>query len=604
MSKKLLICGGTGCISSGSKKLKDKIDNELKNNPIDGLEIKFTGCHGFCEEGPIVALQPDNIFYCRVTPDKADLLLKSIRENFIAEDILYKDPRTGEKIKSRDEIGFYKKQMRLVLKNCGEIDPENIEEYIAGGGYEALKKVLSWDRWELIETIKKSGLRGRGGGGFSTGLKWEFTAKAAGKNKYVICNADEGDPGAFMDRSIIEGDPHSVIEGLLISAYAVGAEKGFFYIRGEYPLAVKRLEIAIRQAKRKGLLGKNICDSNFTCTFHIKQGAGAFVCGEETALIESLESNRGMPRPRPPYPAARGLWDKPTNINNVETLANIPLIIQMRVEEYTKIGTENSKGTKVFALTGKVKNTGLAEVPMGITLREIIFEIGGGISRDNNFKSVQIGGPSGGCLPESQLDLPIDYDSLLDAGAMMGSGGLVVMDDSTCMVDVAKYFLNFTQSESCGKCTPCREGIKRMHEILQSIVEGKGKKEHINLLENIAKSIKKSSLCGLGQSAPNPVLSTLRYFRGEYLAHIEKKTCPAGVCPDLTTYHVIPERCKGCGICANICPVNAITGEKKKPYQIDPEICEKCGLCFEKCPVDAIYKGNEIKNLEPLKQIH
>jgi len=531
--EKILICGGTGCISAGSRALKEEIEKVVAEKELP-YQIIFTGCRGLCEKGPLVTIEPEGWFYCNVKPRHVIRLIETLEEGKPYERLLYKNPNTKERSLTNKDIDFYRKQKRVVLKHCGYIDPEEIKDYLAIGGYQSLKIVLDMETTTVIEEVKKSGLRGRGGGGFPTGLKWEFTAKSPGKDKYIICNADEGDPGAFMDSGVLEGNPHRVVEGMLIAGYAVGASNGIIYVRAEYPLAVRRFKIAIKQAAVNGFLGNHILDTDFSFDITIKEGAGAFVCGEETALIESVEGNRGMPRPRPPFPATQGLWDKPTNINNVETLANVPLIFEMGSEEYAKIGTASSKGTKVFALTGKVKNTGLVEVPMGITMKEIIFDIGGGIRRDKAFKAVQIGGPSGGCLPSSQLDLPIDYGSLLEVGAMMGSGGLVVMDEDTCMVEVSRFFLDFSQTESCGKCTPCREGCTRMLEILERIVEGHGKKGDIELLESMAKSIKDSSLCGLGQSAPNPVLSTLRYFRGEYVAHIEHKTCPAGACANLT----------------------------------------------------------------------
>jgi len=495
-----------------------------------------------------------------------------------------------DKIPSYRDLGFFSKQSRSVLKNAGFTDPDSIEEYIAADGYAALGKALTeMTPDEVIAAVKVAGLRGRGGGGFPTGMKWEFTRKAAGDKKYIVCNADEGDPGAFMDRSVLEGDPHLLLEGMAIAGYAIGADEGYIYVRAEYPLAIKRLKKAIEDAKILGLLGENIFNSGFSFNLKIKEGAGAFVCGEETALIHSIEGKRGMPRPRPPFPAISGLWEKPTNINNVETFANVPTIIAKGAEAYASVGTERSKGTKVFALTGKIVNTGLAEVPMGITMREIIFDIGGGIINGRKYKAVQIGGPSGGCLPDSQLDSPVDYDSLIQAGAMMGSGGLVVMDEDTCMVDVARYFLNFTQSESCGKCTPCREGTKRMLEILTRITEGEGKPGDIELLQNMGKNIKATSLCGLGQTAPNPVLSTMRYFMHEYEAHINDKKCPAGACQSLLSYS-ITEACKGCTLCKKACPVDAITGETKKLHVIDPDKCIKCGACVPKCPFNAITK--------------
>lgn len=534
MKKTILICGGTGCVSSRSRPLFAALERELVARGLtDKFQLKFTGCHGFCEQGPLVLIEPDDIFYCQVKPQQAPDLATALQAGRVAEELLYTVPETGQKVKTRHEVPFYQKQQRLVLARCGLIDPENIEDYLASGGYQALAKALTMAPEEVIAEIKASGLRGRGGGGFPTGTKWEITRNAPGTKKYVVCNADEGDPGAFMDRSICEGDPHAVIEGMLIAGYAIGADEGYIYIRAEYPLAVKRLGIALQQAEAKGYLGENILGKGFNFRIKIKQGAGAFVCGEETALIESIQGNRGMPRSRPPFPAVSGLWGKPTNVNNVETFANVPLIINQGAARYAAIGTEKSKGTKVFALTGKVNNTGLVEVPMGITLREIIFDIGGGIRGGKKFKAVQIGGPSGGCLTEEHLNLPIDYDSLLAAGAMMGSGGLVVMDETTCMVELARFFLSFTRMESCGKCTPCREGTTRLLEILQRLVEGKGQEGDLERIESLSRNIIDSSLCGLGQSAPNPVLSTLRYFREEYELHVRRQDCPAGVCKPL-----------------------------------------------------------------------
>ncbi len=537
-------------------------------------------------------IYPEGTFYTRVKPaDVAEIVEEHILKGRTVSRLLFKEPLTAEKVPNYDEIAFYKKQHRLVLKNCGHINPDSIEEYIGADGYEGLAKaILTMTPEQVVEEMKKTGLRGRGGGGFPTGMKWMFCAKSPGPKKYVICNADEGDPGAFMDRSLLEGDPHAILEGMAICAYAIGSDEGYIYCRAEYPLAIKRLKKAIAQAEEAGLLGQNILGTNFSFTLHIKEGAGAFVCGEETALMASIEGRRGMPRPRPPFPAVKGLWDKPSNINNVETFANVPYIFRVGAEEYAKLGTEKSKGTKVFALTGKINNTGLAEVPMGITMREIIFDIGGGIIGGKKFKAVQIGGPSGGCIPEQLLDTPIDYDSLIAAGAMMGSGGLVVMDEDTCMVDVAKFFLNFTQSESCGKCTPCREGTKRMLEMLTAITEGKGQDGDIEKLEKLAKSIKAGALCALGQTAPNPILSTLRYFRNEYEAHIYDKKCPAGVCTALIGYK-ITDKCVGCGLCKKVCPVEAISGEPKGKHTIDPDKCIKCGACMEKCPFKAIIRG-------------
>ncbi|MDA8212291.1 MAG: NADH-quinone oxidoreductase subunit NuoF [Clostridia bacterium] len=593
MPNRILICGGTGCISSHSRPVMDRLEKELQQANLDQeYQIIFTGCQGFCEQGPIIIVEKDSTFYCRVDPDQVPAIVQDhLKAGRPVEELLYTNPDTGITARTRDEVVFFQKQKRLVLHNCGLIDPENIDEYIARGGYKALEKALAADPLQIIEMIKKSGLRGRGGGGFPAGIKWETARNAAGKHKYVVCNADEGDPGAFMDRSIMEGDPHAVLEGMLIAGFAIGAQEGYIYIRAEYPLAVRRLLAAIRQAEEKGFIGDKILGSGFGFRIRVKQGAGAFVCGEETALIESIQGNRGMPRPRPPFPAIKGVWDMPTNVNNVETLANIPVILGMGAGEYAKIGTQQSKGTKIFALTGKINNTGLAEVPMGITLREIIYDIGGGIKDGKKFKAVQIGGPSGGCIPAEHLDVAIDYDSLISLGAMMGSGGLVVMDEETCMVDVARFFLTFTRTESCGKCTPCREGTKRLLEILERIVEGKGEKRDLETLERLGRNIIDSSLCGLGQSAPNPILSTLRYFRSEYELHIEQKVCPAGVCKALKHYRVIPEKCKACGLCKQECPVGAITGEKKAPHVIDPAKCAKCGECVKKCPFEAIVHG-------------
>lgn len=588
----VLICGGTGCTASGSPAVIEAFQKEIQKQKLDKeVKIVQTGCHGLCELGPIVIIYPEGAFYCRVKKeDVPELVEEHLIKGRILERLLYKGDK--EKGTAITEIDFYKKQKRIALRNCGIINPEVIEEYIANDGYQALAKVLTeMTPEQVIDTIKKSGLRGRGGAGFPTGLKWEFAYKAKGDQKYVVCNADEGDPGAFMDRSTLEGDPHSVLEAMAIAGYAIGADKGVIYIRAEYPIAVKRLQIAIDQAREMGLLGKNIFSTGFNFDIELRLGAGAFVCGEETALLASIEGKRGEPRPKPPFPANEGLWGKPTIINNVETLANIPPIILNGPEWFASIGTEKSKGTKVFAIGGKINNTGLVEIPMGTTLREVIYEIGGGIPGGKKFKAVQTGGPSGGCIPAELLDIPIDYENLAATGSIMGSGGMIVMDEDNCMVDIAKFFLEFTMDESCGKCVPCRIGTKRMWEILDRITKGKGKEGDIELLEKLANHIKRSALCGLGQTAPNPVLTTIKYFRDEYEAHIKQKTCPAGVCTALINYKINPEKCKGCGLCARECPVEAITGEKRSPFEIDQEKCIKCGACYEKCPFDAIDKN-------------
>jgi NADH:ubiquinone oxidoreductase subunit F (NADH-binding)/(2Fe-2S) ferredoxin/NAD-dependent dihydropyrimidine dehydrogenase PreA subunit len=545
-----------------------------------------------CEFGPIVVVYPEGTFYSQVKPeDVAEIVEEHLYKGRIVNRLLYKEPISAQKVCHYKEIPFYGKQHRIVLSNCGYINPDNIDEYISRDGYQALGKCITeMSPAAVIEEMKKSGLRGRGGGGFPTGLKWSFCAASPGNKKYVICNADEGDPGAFMDRSILEGDPHAVLEGMMIGAYAMGADEGYIYCRAEYPLAIKRLQTAIHQATEYGLLGANVLGTDFSFDLHIKEGAGAFVCGEETALMASIEGQRGMPRPRPPFPAVKGLWGKPTNINNVETWANVPRIMLQGAECFAAMGTEKSKGTKVFALTGKVKNTGLVEVPMGITIREIVYEIGGGIIGDKKFKAVQIGGPSGGCLVEEHLDLPVDYESLTAAGAIMGSGGLVVLDESNCMVDTAKFFLEFTQRESCGKCVPCREGTKKMLDILTRITEGNGKPEDLDTLQYLGEQIKATSLCALGGTAPNPVLTTLKYFRHEYEAHINEKRCPAGACQSLLRYTIDPEKCIGCTKCARNCPVSCISGKVKEPHVIDQEKCIKCGACMANCPVGAISK--------------
>lgn len=589
--KQILICTGTGCVSSGSQRLIELVREELVKRGLDEtVRVRSTGCHGFCEQGPILIIEPDKTFYTKVKPsDIQEIVEKDIVNGQKVERLLYKDPVSGEPAPTYETVNFYAKQNRIVLNNCGLINPERISHYIARNGYQALEKaLLSMKPEEVIEEIKRSGLRGRGGAGFPTGLKWSLCRSAAGDKKYIICNADEGDPGAFMDRSVLEGDPHAVIEGMLIGAYAIGSDEGYIYCRAEYPLAIERLKIAIAQAEKYGLLGENILNSGFNFRLKIKAGAGAFVCGEETALIASIEGKRGMPRVRPPYPAEKGLWGKPTNINNVETWANVPHIIRNGAGWYAQFGTEKSKGTKIFALTGKVNNTGLVEVPMGMTLREIIFDIGGGIKGGKRFKAAQIGGPSGGCIPEEMLDLPVDFDSLTEAGAMIGSGGLVVLDETTCMVDMARFFLTFTQKESCGKCTPCREGTKRMLEILARITKGQGKEEDLENLERLAHVIKKTSLCGLGQTAPNPVLATMKYFRHEYEAHIREKRCPAHACASLLKYRIDREKCKRCGLCAKYCPVGCIFGDKNTFYEIDSENCIKCQTCIEKCKFGAI----------------
>ncbi len=589
----ILCCGGTGCTSSGSEGIISELEAQLKANGLE-KEIKVikTGCFGLCALGPILVVYPEGAFYSRVEKeDVKEIVEEHLLKGRIVKRLLYQETIEEDTIKSLNEVDFYKKQQRIALRNCGVIDPENIDEYIATDGYKALGKALTeMTREEVIDVITASGLRGRGGGGFPTGLKWKFTYNAKGDKKYVACNADEGDPGAFMDRSVLEGDPHSIIEAMAIAAYAVGADEGYIYIRAEYPIAVKRLEIAIAQAKEYGLLGKNIFGTDFSFNLELRLGAGAFVCGEETALMTSIEGKRGEPRPRPPFPANSGLWAKPTLLNNVETYANIAQIINNGAQWFNSIGTEKSKGTKVFALGGKINNTGLVEVPMGTTLREIVEEIGGGIPNGKKFKAAQTGGPSGGCIPASLMDTPIDYDSLMQIGSMMGSGGLIVMDEDNCMVDIAKFFLEFTVDESCGKCAPCRIGTRRLLELLTKITDGKGTMEDIDKLEELCYNIKESSLCGLGQTAPNPVLSTLKYFRDEYIAHVQDKTCPAGVCKALLKYIIDADKCKGCSLCARQCPVGAITGKVKEPFVIDSDKCIKCGVCMSSCKFGAIYK--------------
>ena len=584
--KHILICAGTGCISSGAIDVRDSLVSELKKHDLENkVRIIMSGCHGFCEQGPIFIVYPDDVFYCGVqAADVPEIVEEYLVKGNMVERLLYKDPVSEERVISHDQIMFYNKQLRLALRNCGVIDPENIDEYIIRGGYIGLKKALQLEPMSVVDEVKKSGLRGRGGAGFPTGMKWQFANGSKGSKKYIVCNADEGDPGAFMDRSILEGDPHAVLEGMLIAGQAIGADEGYIYVRSEYPLAIKRLRTAIAQAEEYGMLGENILGFGFNFKIKIKEGAGAFVCGEETALLASIEGKRGVPRHRPPFPAVEGLWGKPTCINNVETLANVPLILRRGAEAFASVGTEGSKGTKVFALTGKVNNTGLVEVPMGVTIRDVVFDIGGGIRFGKKFKAAQIGGPSGGCIPEEHLDLPIDFDSLTAAGAMMGSGGLVVVDEDTCMVDMARYFLKFTKNESCGQCIPCRLGTDQMFTILEDITQGRGKIEDIKLLQELALSVKKSSMCGLGQTAPNPVLTTIRYFRDEYEAHVIEKRCPALVCKALLQFNIDAEKCIGCQRCIKACPVDAISGEKKEPHEIDQEKCTRCGACFDACP--------------------
>ena len=587
--KHILVCRGTGCTSSKSPKIIEEFRRIIKEKNIENVRVIQTGCFGLCAKGPIVIIRPEDTFYAMVSPEDCEEIINThIIEGKKVERLLCKDI-DGTLVDRLDELNFYKKQQRIALKNCGIINPECIDEYIAFDGYKALEKVLtSMSQDDVINEILESGLRGRGGAGFPTGKKWMFTKMAEGDQKYVVCNADEGDPGAFMDRSILEGDPHCIIEAMMIAGYAIGADKGYIYVRAEYPIAVQRFQKAIDQAREYGILGKNIWGTNFSFDLEIRLGAGAFVCGEETALLESIEGRRGQPRLKPPFPANAGLWQKPTLINNVETYANITKIILNGAKWYSSIGTKTSKGTKVFALGGNVVNVGLVEVPMGTTLREIVFDIGGGIPNGHEFKAAQTGGPSGGCIPAEHLDTPIDYESLGAIGSMMGSGGLIVMDDTKCMVNLAKFYLGFTVDESCGKCTPCRIGTKRMHEILEKITDGNGTIEDLENLETLAVNIKKASVCGLGQTAPNPVLSTLKYFKDEYRAHIIEKRCPAGECKALANIEINPELCKGCGICKRQCPVNAISGEPKQPHRINPAICIKCGACVSKCPFKAI----------------
>ena len=589
----VLVCGGTGCTSSNSQQIIEALEKEIGEQGLsEEIKVDRTGCFGLCALGPIMIVYPEGCFYSRVkVEDIPEIVSEHLLKGRIVTRLLYDETVEQDSIKSLNETAFYKKQVRVALRNCGVINPEEIDEYIAMDGYQALAKCLTeYTPEQVIQIVTDSGLRGRGGGGFPTGRKWSLCAPVKVPQKYVVCNADEGDPGAFMDRSVLEGDPHCIVEAMAIAGYAIGATKGFVYVRAEYPIAVKRLQIAIDEAREYGLLGKNIFNSGFDFDMEIRLGAGAFVCGEETALMTSIEGNRGEPRPRPPYPAVKGLFQSPTVENNVETFANIPQIILRGADWFASMGTEKSKGTKVFALGGKIKHTGLVEIPMGTTLREIVEEIGGGIPGGKKFKAAQTGGPSGGCIPASLIDTKIDYDNLIAMGCMMGSGGLIVMDEDTCMVDIAKFFLEFTVDESCGKCTPCRVGTKRLLEKLDKITKGNGTLEDIDELEELCEYIKANSLCGLGQTAPNPVLSTLRFFRDEYIAHVVDKKCPAGVCKSLLHYEVIPEKCKGCTACARVCPTGAISGVVKQPHSIDVNACIKCGACIEKCRFGAIVK--------------
>ena len=589
----VLVCGGTGCVSSDSMKIVENFKKQIKAAGLaEEVQVVATGCFGFCEKGPIVKIHPDNILYVEVKPeDTQEIVNEHCIKGRTVDRLLYVEPTFEQRISEHKDMPFYKKQLRIALRNCGAIDPENIDEYISADGYQALGKILTdMTPAQVVDTVKLSGLRGRGGGGFPTGMKWDFASRYSADQKYVICNADEGDPGAFMDRSILEGDPHSVLEAMAIAGYAIGATKGYIYIRAEYPLAIKRLEIAIKQAYEYGLLGKDLFDSGFDFDIQLRFGAGAFVCGEETSLIKSIEGQRGEPTNKPPFPAEKGLWQKPTIVNNVETLANVPVIFLKGAEWFSSVGTAKSKGTKVFALAGKVNNVGLVEVPMGMTLREIIYDIGGGIKGGKEFKAVQTGGPSGGCITKANLDTPIDYDNLIAIGSMMGSGGMIVMDEDDCMVNIAKFYLEFTMDESCGKCTACRVGNKRLHEMLTRITEGKATPDCIEELKELSVIIKDTALCGLGQTSPNPVLSTINHFIDEYKAHVFEKRCPAGVCQALSVYTIIEDKCIGCTACARACPVKCISGSVKKPHVIDQSKCIKCGACLKACAFSAVDK--------------
>ena len=590
--KEVIVCGGTGCMSSGNDKILENLQNKVKELGLESeIRIVKTGCVGFCEKGPIVKIMPDNTFYAEVTPDDVDeIVAKDLITNETVKKLLYKDPITKETIQNSDQINFYKKQRKIALRNCGSINPEDIDDYIYHQGYKALEKAVRMTSQEVVDIIKDSGLRGRGGGGFSTGMKWQFALNNKADQKYVVCNADEGDPGAFMDRAILEGDPHSIVEAMAICGYAIGANKGLVYIRAEYPLAVKILQMAIKAAKERGLLGKNIFNSGFDFDIEIKYGAGAFVCGEETALIHSMEGKRGEPTTKPPFPAESGYWGKPTNVNNVETFANIPFIINDEEGVFKNMGTKSSPGTKVFALAGKINNIGLIEIPMGTTLREVIYEIGGGIKDGKAFKAVQTGGPSGGCLTAKDLDTPIDFDTLKEKGSMMGSGGMIVMDEDDCMVSVSKFYLDFTVDESCGKCTPCRIGNLRLLELLEKITSGNGTEEDLDKLLELSHVIKDTSLCGLGQTAPNPVLSTMHNFWDEYVAHVRDKKCPSGKCTDLVRY-MINEKCIGCTACSRVCPVSCISGKVKVRHEINQNACIKCGACYSTCKFSAIDRA-------------